>query len=66
MKFNISSVIILISLLGIFVGIIIYNHGSAAGFNDVKEQFKLIGTAIILENILILILGLIIQKKLSK
>ncbi len=66
MKFILSIFLILVALIGILGGAIIYNHGSAAGFRDVKEQFEHIGSAIILENTLLLIFGLIIRKKLSK
>jgi hypothetical protein len=66
MKFILSIILIFISVVGILGGALIFNHGSAAGFHDVKEHFELIGSAIILENVLLLIFGLIVRKKLSK
>jgi len=53
------------SVVGILGGALIYNHASAAGFQDVKEHLEGIGSAIILENVLLLVFGLTIRKKLS-
>jgi hypothetical protein len=65
MKFILSIILIVFSVVGILGGALIFKHGTAAGFHDVKEQFELIGSAIILENVLLLIFGLTIRKKLS-
>jgi hypothetical protein len=62
MKFLVV-ILLVVSAIGILGGALIINHGSSPGFGDVKEEFQLIGGAIIIQNIVTLIIGLIIKNK---
>ena len=60
---NLSIILLIVSSVGILGGIIIFKQGSAAGFSDVRSQLQMIGSAIVLENIITFMIGLAIHKR---
>ena len=60
---NLSIILLIVSSVGILGGIIIFKQGSAAGFSDVRSQLQMIGSAIVLENIITFMIGLAIRKR---
>lgn len=58
---NLSIILLIVSSVGIYGGIMIFKQGSAAGFSDVRSQLQAIGSAIVLENIITFIIGLALR-----